>query len=350
MSRSKRARTDTSSLASTAIRVDLGAFSAGAADRAQELHTGLPLASFASGGRAIDREIESAGPAIGPAWSAGVSASGDRATRTRSSSNRRLPTIGRERRRSAMPTFWPCRGSPICGGAATRWCWSRRAPARCSGSAIRRSRAALAMLSTPQRVGRLRRRDGFPGTRAARPAGGLPDPFQGRCRRRRQPAAAEGDANLVLWDFHDLLFHTRSTQGRHANPVGGRLSYAGVTPRRRRCGPLARKKDRSAQARARAAELSPAARLLRERHSIRSFDDARPITLAELARFLDGTARVLSHGKAGSTSATPVRWSPMRCGPIRRRARATSSSSIWRSTNATGWRGDSITTTPADTR
>ena len=29
--------------------VDLGTFSAGAADRAQELRTGLPLASFASG-------------------------------------------------------------------------------------------------------------------------------------------------------------------------------------------------------------------------------------------------------------------------------------------------------------
>jgi SagB-type dehydrogenase family enzyme len=39
---------------------------------------------------------------------------------------------------------------------------------------------------------------------------------------------------------------------------------------------------------------SPAAKLLRERHSTRSFDSQRPITLAELARFLDGTARVLS--------------------------------------------------------
>ena len=44
--------------------------------------------------------------------------------------------------------------------------------------------------------------------------------------------------------------------------------------------------------------ISPAARLLRERHSIRSFDDQRPITLAELSRFLDGTARVLSTWKS----------------------------------------------------
>jgi SagB-type dehydrogenase family enzyme len=40
--------------------------------------------------------------------------------------------------------------------------------------------------------------------------------------------------------------------------------------------------------------LSPAATLLRERHSTRSFDEQRPITLAELARFLDGAARVQS--------------------------------------------------------
>ena len=40
--------------------------------------------------------------------------------------------------------------------------------------------------------------------------------------------------------------------------------------------------------------ISPVAKLLRERHSTRSFDDQRPITLAELSQFLDGTARVLS--------------------------------------------------------
>ena len=42
--------------------------------------------------------------------------------------------------------------------------------------------------------------------------------------------AAEGDQDLVLWDFHDLLFHARSTPGRHANPLGGTFPYAGVSP------------------------------------------------------------------------------------------------------------------------
>ena len=40
--------------------------------------------------------------------------------------------------------------------------------------------------------------------------------------------------------------------------------------------------------------ITPFAKLLRQRHSTRSFDDQRPITIAELARLLDGTARVVS--------------------------------------------------------
>jgi SagB-type dehydrogenase family enzyme len=39
---------------------------------------------------------------------------------------------------------------------------------------------------------------------------------------------------------------------------------------------------------------SPTARLLRQRHSFRSFDVARPITLTELAQFLHAAARVVS--------------------------------------------------------
>ena len=42
--------------------------------------------------------------------------------------------------------------------------------------------------------------------------------------------SAEGDDNLVLWDFHDLLFHTRTTEGRQANPLGGLYPYAGLIP------------------------------------------------------------------------------------------------------------------------
>ncbi len=48
--------------------------------------------------------------------------------------------------------------------------------------------------------------------------------------------STEGDDNLVLWDFHDLLFHARSTEGRHANPFGGIYPYAGIFLQCRRCG------------------------------------------------------------------------------------------------------------------
>jgi SagB-type dehydrogenase family enzyme len=40
------------------------------------------------------------------------------------------------------------------------------------------------------------------------------------------------------------------------------------------------------------------AKLLRQRHSTRSFDDQRPITLGELSMFLDGTARIVSSFKS----------------------------------------------------
>lgn len=40
----------------------------------------------------------------------------------------------------------------------------------------------------------------------------------------------EGDAEeelpLAVWEFHDLLFHSRSRAGRHANPVGGTYRFA----------------------------------------------------------------------------------------------------------------------------
>jgi len=52
--------------------------------------------------------------------------------------------------------------------------------------------------------------------------------------------------------------------------------------------------------------ISPAAKLLRTRHSTRSFDDQRPITLAELSRFLDGTARVQTRFSSSAYDGGPV--------------------------------------------
>lgn len=103
----------------------------------------------------------------------------------------------------------------------------------------------------------------------------------------------EGDRELVLWDFHDLLFHARSTTGRHANPSGGTYAYAHVmeTP------PAVRPAwpgDAIDLRGLLTARTSPLTSLLRRRHSTRSFDDEHPITLSELSRLFDATARVRS--------------------------------------------------------
>ncbi|WP_186467346.1 SagB/ThcOx family dehydrogenase [Bradyrhizobium stylosanthis] len=109
----------------------------------------------------------------------------------------------------------------------------------------------------------------------------------------------EGDGNLVLWDFHDLVFHTRSTEGRQANPVGAAFSYASVVPPP----PAVRPRwPGNKIALRRFPSLEPNSllpKLLRERHSTRDFDDKHPITLDELAQFLDTTARVVSEWKSG---------------------------------------------------
>lgn len=37
----------------------------------------------------------------------------------------------------------------------------------------------------------------------------------------------QANVTLAQWEFHDLLFHTRSRQGRHANPFGGTYRFLG---------------------------------------------------------------------------------------------------------------------------
>lgn len=113
----------------------------------------------------------------------------------------------------------------------------------------------------------------------------------------------EGDGNLVLWDFHDLVFHTRSTEGRQTNPVGSTFAYASVASPLPAVRPAWAGKKIDLRKFFTSHPISPFAQLLRERHSVRDFDDEHPITLAELARFLDTTARVLSEWKSDANFA-----------------------------------------------
>src|SRR5438132_7844198 len=147
---------------------------------------------------------------------------------------------------------------------------------------------AIATLATPQPIKRLRRQDGFPGVELLALLVDCQILFKIDPARDSGLRPAEGKDDLVLWDFHDLLFHARSTEGRHANPLGGLYPYAGVIsplPAVRPPWP-GKKIDLGKLSVAHSEAISPVAKVLRERHSIRSFDDQRPITLAELARFL----------------------------------------------------------------
>jgi SagB-type dehydrogenase family enzyme len=102
---------------------------------------------------------------------------------------------------------------------------------------------------------------------------------------------AEGDPNLVLWDFHDLLFHTRSTEGRQANPLGSGYTYSRLMaplPAVRASWP-GQTVDLNGLS---TPSPTPFAALLGARQSIRDFDDEHPINLTELAALLQSTARV----------------------------------------------------------
>jgi SagB-type dehydrogenase family enzyme len=280
--------------------VGLGTFSARAADRAQELRIGLPLGSFASDDRNIESEI-------------------DLLVRRLARRGLLEYRLGRSRNGADLvvieplvPDYWP--RTPQLGDAdalvLSRFaCMRRRGNEMVlesprAGALFRicdpKIAAALAILSTPQQIKQLRRQDGFPEVELLALLLDCQILFKIDVAGESGLRPAEGDHNLVLWDFHDLLFHTRSTEGRHANPLGGLYLYAGVTsplPAVRPRWP-GKKIDLGKISGAHSDSISPFAKLLRERHSTRSFDDQRPITLAEVSRFLDSTARVLSRSNS----------------------------------------------------
>ncbi len=289
------------------VAVGLGKFSAKAAVRAQGLRTGVPLRAFASGSRDIDKEFlllvrRLAGRGL-VEYHLGHSRNGED-----------LVVIEPQ-----VPDYWP--RAPQLDDADTlvlsRFAYMRR---RANELVLESPRAgalfkfcdpkiaaALALLSTPQQIKQFRRQESFPGLELLALLVDCQILFKiDAAGSGLRPA--EGDDALVLWDFHDLVFHARSTEGRHANPLGGAYPYADTIaplPAVRPSWP-GKKIDLREVSSAPVEALSPAAKLLRERHSTRDFDNQRPITLAELARFLDSTARVqselktsLDHGGGG---------------------------------------------------
>jgi SagB-type dehydrogenase family enzyme len=274
--------------------VGLGAYSAALADWARDLRMGLPLESFASGRRNIDKEILQLVRRL----------AGHGLLEYRLGRNGEDEVVIEPQ----VPDYWP-RPQQLGNTdvlALSRFAYMRRRGNKMvlesprSGALFEicdpKIATTLTMLSTPRQVSWLRRQDGFPGVELLALLVDCQilfkiDPAQGSGLRPE-----EGDNNLVLWDFHDLLFHTRSTEGRHANPLGGLYPYVGVIP------PLAavrprwpgKKIDLRKFLAAYSEAISSTAKLLRERHSTRSFDDQQPITLAELSQFLTSTVRIHS--------------------------------------------------------
>jgi SagB-type dehydrogenase family enzyme len=280
--------------------VGLGTFSAGAADRARELRTGLPLSSFASDSRKTGKEI---GLLVRRLARRGLLEY--RLGRSRDGED--LVVIEPQ-----VADYWP--RTPQLGNAdvlvLSRFAYMRR---RGNEMVLESPRAsalfkicdpkivtAIATLSTPQQIKQLRRQDGFPGVELLALLVDCQILFKIDAASDSGLRPAEGDDNLVLWDFHDLLFHTRSTEGRQANPLGGLYPYAGLIPPPPAVRPRwpGKKIDLRKLPAEPSQTISPIANLLRERHSTRSFDDRQPITLAELSQFLDSTARVQSKWKS----------------------------------------------------
>jgi SagB-type dehydrogenase family enzyme len=280
--------------------VGVGKFSAGAVTSAQGLRTGLPLGSFASDGGAVENEI-------------------DLLVRRLSRRGLLEYRLGHSRDgkdqvviEPQVSDYWP--RTPKLGDAdiiaLSRFAYLRR---RGDAMVLESPRAgalfkicdpkiatALAILSTPQKISRFRRQDGFPGLELLALLVDCQILFKIDAASDGGLRLTEGDDNLVLWDFHDLLFHTHSTEGRQANPLGGVYPYAGVIsppPAVRPHWP-GKKIDLREFSAVPSETISPVTKLLHERHSTRNFDDRQPITLAELSRFLDSTARVQSKWKS----------------------------------------------------
>jgi SagB-type dehydrogenase family enzyme len=106
--------------------------------------------------------------------------------------------------------------------------------------------------------------------------------------------AEDADPALRCWQFHDLLFHARSRQGRHDGPVGATYPLAGkLDP------PPARRSEAAADGIAlfrpdleRLKSQDPPFALIQERRrSVRQYA-AEPITDRQLGEFLYRVARI----------------------------------------------------------
>ena len=94
------------------------------------------------------------------------------------------------------------------------------------------------MLSAPQLIRQLRQKDGFPGIEVLALLADCHIVLKTDPARESNPRLAEGNQDLALWDFHDLLFHARSTEGQPPTRLVGFFRMAERFLRCRRSGLL----------------------------------------------------------------------------------------------------------------
>ncbi|MBO0718918.1 MAG: dehydrogenase, partial [Rhizobiales bacterium] len=206
--------------------VALGKFSAAGAHRVEALRVGLPLRDFAASKRTTDREI---------------------ALLVRRLARHGLLEfrLGRSARGAdeviiepQVPDYWPQKTRLATSDTLvlSRFAYMRRRGSDLvlesprSGALFRicdpKLTVILATLATPQPLKKLRRRCSSAAIELLALLLDCQILFKVDSAHSDGLRPSEGNDSLVLWDFHDLLFHARSTEGRHANPLGGVYPYA----------------------------------------------------------------------------------------------------------------------------
>ena len=209
--------------------VGLGKFSSGVAERAQELRTGLPLASFA-GRRAGDKEV-------------------DLLVRRLAQSGLLEFRFGQARANKdqvviepQVRDYWP--RTPKLGNkdviALSRFAYLRRRGNEMvlesprAGALFRicdpKIAAALASLSTPQKNQRAPAGTRLSRIGASRAAGRLPDPFQDRNRQRRWSATVRGRRQPRALGFSRSSVPHAQYGGTAGQPARRTLSICGSDP------------------------------------------------------------------------------------------------------------------------
>jgi SagB-type dehydrogenase family enzyme len=109
--------------------------------------------------------------------------------------------------------------------------------------------------------------------------------------------AEDCDSALQVWEFHDLLFHARSRQGRHNYPVGGDYRFLGrlEPPPALKSIPASEKVELYRPDLDRLRSEDPPFALVQEtRRSVREYGDP-PISVRQLGEFLYRVGRVKDH-------------------------------------------------------